>query len=1088
MPIRLRAGGRKRKPASRTANIAGRKAPLAPEPLQGAGQRAAIFPISGANFELLFSSNPYPMYVFDARTFAFLEVNDAAVKTYGYTRDELLRMRITDIRPQEDVPRLVKVSSEAKQRPKQVAREGCWRHRRKNGEVFEVEVTTQRILFRGKDAVLAVIQDMTAHAVAERQISERTAFLRALTENNPSAIVAIDLGRRVQMCNPAFEHLFGYELGDIRGRTLESLVAVPGHEAETVMLVQDIARDGSICLAAKRRRRDGSIIDVRITGVPLVVNGEPQGFFGIYEDITERSRAASAQQIAEERYKRIFENAIEGFFESTPQGKFLTVNPAMARIAGYSSPAEMIAEIYDIGQQLYVDPSIRDEVKRQLEEKGELNGFECQMPRKDGSIIWISMNVRALRDTSGKIVSHDGTAEDVTERKVAELRRQVSTEIIHAIGATDNLDDLLGMVYDAISKALDADNCFVALRDAAGTFTFPLFRDKFDPQPEPQELGRGCASYVLRTGEAQLISPHRMQELVAQGEVDLQGTPSRSWLGVPLRTPTETIGVLVVQSYDRENAYTGHDVEFLSSVGGQIAFAIERKRAEALLRESEARLRVLMEQLPAVVWTVDTDLRFTSALGAGLARLGLKRDQIVGMLLSEYFETKDPSFLPIAAHRRAVGGEPVTFQLDWKEGSYACHVEPLRDAEGGARGAICMALDVTDRKRLEEQFRQAQKMEAVGRLAGGIAHDFNNLLMVIQGYADLMTDRLPAADSLRRNAEQIQVAARRATSLTQQLLAFSRKQMLAPKVLNVYSVVSDMERILRRLIGEDIELRTSTEPDLWLVKADRSQIEQVIMNLAVNARDAMPRGGLLTIETGNVELDQSDSQPPVVLSPGKYVMLAVTDNGCGMDANIQAHIFEPFYTTKEKGKGTGLGLATVYGIVKQSGGYIWVYSEPGRGTTFKIYLPKIAEEVPREVFDRRPESSSLPRGSEVILLVEDEKGVRELARQYLEMSGYTVLEAEDGHTALELSGMHSGPIHLLMTDVVMPGISGRELAERISRLRPGIKILYMSGYTDQSIVHHGILADDAVLLQKPFNMASLASKLREILSAETVQR
>jgi len=469
-----------------------------------------------------------------------------------------------------------------------------------------------------------------------------------------------------------------------------------------------------------------------------------------------------------------------------------------------------------------------------------------------------------------------------------------------------------------------------------------------------------------------------------------------------------------------------------------------------------------------------------------LTRLNLKPNKIVGMLLPEYFETSDPTFLPVAAHRRAVGGEPITFHVEWKEGSYACHVEPLRGSNGEVSGAICMALDVTDRKQLEERFRQAQKMEAVGRLAGGIAHDFNNLLMVIQGYADLLAERLPAGDSLRRNAEQIQLASQRATSLTQQLLAFSRKQILAPTVLNVQSVVADMERILRRLIGEDIELGTSSEQDLWLIKGDRSQIEQVIMNLAVNARDAMPSGGRLTIETANVELDDSFSNIPAVLAPGEYVMLAVTDNGIGMDSATQAHIFEPFFTTKEKGKGTGLGLATVYGIVKQSGGYIWVYSEPGRGTAFKIYFPRIEEET--SVTGReRPETRSLPRGSEMILLVEDEKGVRELAREYLEMSGYSVIEAENGHAALELAAMHAGPIHLLMTDVVMPGISGRELAERVMQIRPGIKVLYMSGYTDQAVVRHGILQTDAVLLQKPFSLATLASKLSEILSVETVQ-
>jgi PAS domain S-box-containing protein len=542
---------------------------------------------------------------------------------------------------------------------------------------------------------------------------------------------------------------------------------------------------------------------------------------------------------------------------------------------------------------------------------------------------------------------------------------------------------------------------------------------------------------------------------------------------------------LVVQHYQDPGAYTQRDLEFLSSVGGQIALAIERKRHEVALRESEARLRVLIEQLPAILWTIDKNLRFTSAMGAGLTRVGLHANEIVGKTLSEFFETSDANFLPITSHRRAVMGEPNTFHMEWRNGSYACHAEPLRNENGRCEGAICMALDVSDRKKLEEQLRQAQKMEAVGRLAGGIAHDFNNLLMVIQGHAELLTDRMKPGESLRRNAEQIQEASQRATSLTRQLLAFSRKQMLAPVVLNVQAVVSDMGKILRRLIGEDVELVTVNAPDLKRVKADRSQIEQVIMNLAVNARDAMPRGGKLTIETTNVEFDDSYSRAPVVLMPGRYVMLAVTDNGCGMDADTQAHIFEPFYTTKEKGKGTGLGLATVYGIVKQSGGYVWVYSEIGRGTTFKIYLPSVEEEVaPREI---RKAVASLPRGTETVLLVEDEEGVRELAKEYLESCGYKVLVAQNGQAAIDLVSKHSGPIDLMMTDIVMPGLSGSDLAKQVKSLRPDIRVVYMSGYTDQAIIHHGILSSDVLLLQKPFTMSTLAHKLREALSTKQIK-
>jgi len=932
--------------------------------------------------------------------------------------------------------------------------------------------------------------ELPADQLCPKQAARLEAYLealRALTEYNPLAIVVLDEEDRVQACNLAFERLFDYWLPEAQGKKLDSLIVPQELAAEAARLTRSASGGQIVRANTQRRRKDGSLVDVQVIGVPINMDGDRVGSYAMYEDITERRQAEEAQRRAEEKYRKLFEGAIEGIFQSTPDGKYLSVNPAHARMCGFDTPDELILTVNNIGTELYASEEVREEFKRLIAENGVVESMEYQLRRRDGSTIWVSENARSVRDEKGKIVRYEGTIEDVTARKRAELERQATFEIIHSVNNTENLDDLLKRIHQALAKVLYAGNCFVALYEpSTGMFHFPFWTDQFDVAPPPQKVGRSCTAYVYRTGRAMLIPQKAFDRLAAEGEVELVGTPSPSWLGAPLRTPSATIGVLVVQHYEAENAYTERDLEFLSSVGGQIAVAIERKRAEAKVRESEARLRVLVEQLPAVLWTVDKDLRFTSAVGAGLARLGLNSERLSGKTLFDYFETADNTLLPIASHRRAVAGEPVTFHVEWKGGSYACHAEPLRGADGQVTGAICMSLDVTDRKQLEEQLRQAQKMEAVGRLAGGIAHDFNNLLMVIQGYADLLTERLPAGDPLHRNAEQIQMAAQRATSLTRQLLAFSRKQMLAPKVLNVQSVVADMERILRRLIGEDITLETSGVPDLWLVKADRSQIEQVIMNLAVNARDAMPSGGRLTIETANVELDASYSHPPAVLSPGQYVMLAVTDNGCGMDAATQAHIFEPFFTTKEKGKGTGLGLATVYGIVKQSGGYVWVYSEPGRGTSFKIYLPRIEEQAPTATRDRKRDLSSLPRGTETVLLVEDEKGVRELAREYLEMSGYTVIEAENGHAALELAAMHSGPIHLLMTDVVMPGISGRELADRVGKVRPGVKVLYMSGYTDQSVVHHGILEDDAVLLQKPFTVTTLASKLREILASDAM--
>jgi signal transduction histidine kinase len=386
-------------------------------------------------------------------------------------------------------------------------------------------------------------------------------------------------------------------------------------------------------------------------------------------------------------------------------------------------------------------------------------------------------------------------------------------------------------------------------------------------------------------------------------------------------------------------------------------------------------------------------------------------------------------------------------------------------------------------RRSEDHLRQVQKVEAIGRLAGGVAHDFNNLLTVISGYGDLLLTRLPAGAPMRHEIDEILKAARRAAALTRQLLAFSRRQILEPKVLDLNAVVEESVKMLRRLIGEDVDLRIAPAPDLGHIKADPGQLEQVIMNLAVNARDAMPGGGKLTIETRNVELDAAYAGAHVAVRPGAYVLLAVSDSGTGMDREIMAQIFEPFFTTKGPGKGTGLGLSTVYGIVKQSGGNIWVYSEPGQGTTFKIYLPRVDEAIERPVRER--EAPTVPRGSETVLVAEDEAELRELVRVILQAHGYTVLAAADGPTAIEICRRHRERIDLMLSDVVMPQMSGRELAVRLAAVRPHMKVIFMSGYTSDAIVHHGVLDPGTAFIQKPFTPDGLARKVREVLDAPT---
>ena len=463
---------------------------------------------------------------------------------------------------------------------------------------------------------------------------------------------------------------------------------------------------------------------------------------------------------------------------------------------------------------------------------------------------------------------------------------------------------------------------------------------------------------------------------------------------------------------------------------------------------------------------------------------GYRREEVLGknprILKSD---RQDPGFYRqlwgTILKGRTWQGELINRRKDGTMYTERMNIGPVRDARGQITDFIATKRDVTERKSLEAQLQQAAKMEAVGRLAGGVAHDFNNLLTIINGYTDLLHDRLASDTEASTYLNEIQNAGERAAGLTRQLLAFSRRQVLTPRVLDLNEVVSNLGNMLTRLIGEHIELRTTLKPSLWQVKADPGQIDQVIMNLAVNARDAMPTGGKLTIETNNVELDEVYPVTHPTVKPGPHVMLSVSDNGVGMTAGTRARIFEPFFTTKEQGKGTGLGLATVYGIVKQSEGSIWVYSEPMQGTVFKIYFPAINEAPAIE--ERAKAVTDSTSGTETIMVVEDEEGVLSLIRLALRAAGYKVLEAGDPERALTICSEHDGPVHLLLTDVVMPKMSGPKVAEQVAALRPDIKVLYMSGYTDDSIVHHGVLSEGLPFIQKPFSPISLRKKIREVL-------
>jgi PAS domain S-box-containing protein len=572
----------------------------------------------------------------------------------------------------------------------------------------------------------------------------------------------------------------------------------------------------------------------------------------------------------------------------------------------------------------------------------------------------------------------------------------------------------------------------------------------------------------------------------------------RSMIVVPLPHTGRVIGVLKVLS-DQVQAFTAQHVHTLQLMTGLLAAALNNAQAFEIERlnttENARALSATEERFSLLVRSVkDYAILMLDPQGRviswneGAERIkGYTANQIIGSHFSCFYTNDAVERGSPDEHLRQAAADGQCKDEGWrvrKDGSTFwadAHITALREQNGTLRGFAKVTKDMTERRKLEEQLRQSQKMEAIGQLAGGVAHDFNNLLTIISGYSDILLEQLPSDDPNRELVQEVHKAGERAASLTRQLLAFSRKQILEPKVLNLNQIVSDTERMLRRLIGEDVNLVTTLAPALCTIRVDPGQMEQVILNLVVNARDAMPKGGHLTIETANADLTQEKLATNPEVKPGRYVLLSVRDTGCGITPEIQTRIFEPFFTTKEPGQGTGLGLATVFGIVKQSGGFIMVDTEPGRGTTFQVYLPGIEQVLAGESL---PSPKTTLKGRETLLIAEDESAVLGIIRLALRSQGYTVLEASGGAQALRVAQAHSGPIHLLVTDVVMPELGGRELAERLSALRPGLKILYLSGYTDDAVVRHGVREAQTAFLQKPFTPGKLAAKIREVLDQE----
>jgi len=802
--------------------------------------------------------------------------------------------------------------------------------------------------------------------------------------------------------------------------------------------------------------------------------------------------AALAEQVPGESELTVERAYFEQILECAPEAisivdedkRILRVNGEFKRLFGFSE-ADAVGRAID---RLVVPPDRYAETAWITEnvQSGRKLVLETRRQRKDGSLIEVLLSTAPVT-VHGKKIGAYVSYRDITEQKRTEELNAALYAIAARSQSPEDLQQFYAAIHNIVGQLMYARNLYIALYDPqAQLLSFPYFVDEMDPAPAPKRLGRGLTEYILRSGEPLLATPAVFEELIRNGEVELIGAPSLDWLGVPLKSGGTSIGALVVQSYTPNVRFGERDREILKFVSQQLAAAIEYKRYEEALRRSEARYRSLILSAVFGIYRCTLSGRFLDVNPALIGMLGYgsveevlcldpRRDlfvnpQEIERLTEEYRRTGSLNGAEVQWKHR--DGRPITVRLSGRAASSGEEEEEILEL---------IAEDITEKRQLEEQFRQVQKMEAVGRLAGGVAHDFNNLLMVIRGYTEVLLAQLGTGDEMRPKVESIQQAADRAATLTRQLLAFSRKQLLELKLVDLNAVITDMERLLRPLIGENIDLVTRLSPDTGRARADASQLEQVIMNLVVNSRDAIAESGKITIQSSSFEV-RSVMGDRRFIQPGHYSVIAITDTGHGMDKETLSRVFEPFFTTKEKGKGTGLGLSTVYGIVKQCNGYVFAESQIGVGTTFYVYLPRVEDTLEEIIPALKQEADK--GGCETVLLVEDEDSVRELVQVTLTARGYRVLEAPNGEAALQLAVDVTGAIDILVTDVMMPGMGGRELAKRLSIMRPEMSVLYLSGYAEDAVAAPGALGPGAAFLQKPFTLQNLAKKVRDVLRSK----
>jgi two-component system, cell cycle sensor histidine kinase and response regulator CckA len=882
---------------------------------------------------------------------------------------------------------------------------------------------------------------------------DAAAFLEELFVSNPDAVVLLDRDDRVVRVNRRFEQLFGFTRDEARGRPVNDLLAPGELGVVAEELTGRVLAGERLDLELERTRKDGTRVQVALTAAPLPGG---QGTCAVYRDITERHRAREALERREERFRSLTESATDVVAILSASGMIEYMAPSADRTFGIC-PDEVVGTSFFVMLHPLDAPAAIGHFSELTSagEAGTERMFETRL-QHGGGAGWRTVQVRA-RDMRN-VPAVDGVVMSLrditTESQAVQTHRRLSTFL-------EATPDFVA-TFDPHGRALDVNASFRRILGLTEDQTLAdlTLPDLFPPTVTERLLNEGIPAatrHGLWRGETSVASQEGVELPISQ---------------------------VVLAHRDGSGA-----VEFLSTLGRDIS---DRKRAEAALIQSEQQFRSLIENAHDIITVIAGDGTALYESPAMERVLGYPPESLLGHNVFDLVHPEDVEHTRVAFEWIREGNTAerlVELRFRHHDGSWREFEAVGRQAEflGEATAVVINARDIAERNaaaaalhQSEQQLLQAQKMEAVGRLAGGVAHDFNNLLTAIKGFTELLHLDLDERDPRRAFVTEIQSAANRAARLTRQLLAFSRKQVLQPRVLDLNGAVIDMEKMLQRLIGEHLVLETHTSAGLWHVKVDPGQVEQVLMNLVVNARDAMESGGRLDVATRNVSFTAQTLPPNAEVEPGEYVALSVSDTGCGIDEVTIGRIFEPFFTTKEQGKGTGLGLSTVYGIVRQSGGFVHVESEPGHGTTFHVFFPRVL--APSETRVEQPEEAPAS-GTETILLAEDEQAVRTLVRRVLARAGYQILEAESGVDALQLARARDGTIDLLLTDVVMPGMSGRELADTLLRERPDLRVLYMSGYTDDAISHHGVLDEDVALLEKPFAPDTLLRRIRAVLGA-----